>query len=64
MLILSWNIRGLGLPHKKNAVKDLCFKYRPSILALPETKLPSLSLLQVRQVWGHCPCQWAAVSTE
>ncbi|KAL4186411.1 hypothetical protein AMTRI_Chr09g13990 [Amborella trichopoda] len=47
MVILSWNIRGLGLPHK-NAVKDLCFRHRPSILALTETKLPSPTLLQVR----------------
>ncbi|KAL4198499.1 hypothetical protein AMTRI_Chr03g46200 [Amborella trichopoda] len=64
MLIISWNIRSLGLPHKNNAVRDLCFRHWPSILALTKIKLPSPSLIQIRQVWGHCPCQWDAVPAE
>ncbi|KAL4196590.1 hypothetical protein AMTRI_Chr04g183990 [Amborella trichopoda] len=52
MYILSWKIHGLGLTYKKQVVRDFCFKYRPTILALTETKLPEPSLSVVCQVWG------------
>ncbi|KAL4180115.1 hypothetical protein AMTRI_Chr13g90520 [Amborella trichopoda] len=47
MLILSWNIKGLGLPQKKQVVKDNCFMLKPTILALTETKLLEPTLIQV-----------------
>ncbi|KAL4205526.1 hypothetical protein AMTRI_Chr01g137740 [Amborella trichopoda] len=47
MLVFSWIIRGLGLPTKKQAVRDFCHKYNPSILALTETKMHT-TLQQVR----------------
>ncbi|KAL4181588.1 hypothetical protein AMTRI_Chr12g271910 [Amborella trichopoda] len=45
MLILSWNIRGLGVPQKKQAVRDHCFRLKPTILALTGTKLPEPTLI-------------------
>ncbi|KAL4189575.1 hypothetical protein AMTRI_Chr08g166030 [Amborella trichopoda] len=44
MLILAWNIWGLGHQTKKDAVCDFCKHLRSSILALSETKLPSPDL--------------------
>ncbi|KAL4180768.1 hypothetical protein AMTRI_Chr12g234070 [Amborella trichopoda] len=64
MIILSWNIRGLGHAQKKQAVRDLCSRHKPSVLALTETKLSIPTLSLVRQVWGRIPCQWAAQPCE
>lgn len=41
MSIISWNYRGLGRPRAVRALKDLCKSYKPRILGLIETKVPS-----------------------
>ncbi|KAL4183554.1 hypothetical protein AMTRI_Chr11g155680 [Amborella trichopoda] len=58
MIIISWNIRSLGQASKQKAVRDLCAKFKPSILTLLETKRPEPDLLSVIRVWARSPCQW------
>lgn len=39
--LVSWNVRGLGEPHKCNLVRDTLTTCLPSIICLQETKLDS-----------------------
>lgn len=39
MIIVSWNIRGLGRPEKRMAVKKLVRRHRVDLLILQETKI-------------------------
>ncbi|KAL4182918.1 hypothetical protein AMTRI_Chr11g152610 [Amborella trichopoda] len=47
MHILPLNIRELEMPHKKQAVRDACLKFGPSIMALTEMKMPTRTVVQV-----------------
>ncbi|KAL4204347.1 hypothetical protein AMTRI_Chr01g131670 [Amborella trichopoda] len=62
MKLLVWNVRGLGQPSKKDAVKDLTSKHSPAVLALIETKQPELDRQLIRQVWSRRPSQWVSLA--
>jgi exonuclease III len=44
MKILSLNCRGLEIPHKKYALKQLIFLHQPDIIILQETMIDSTSI--------------------
>ncbi|GMI66437.1 hypothetical protein HRI_000313000 [Hibiscus trionum] len=50
--LISWNIRGLGNPLKKRAVKRLCSKGNVSVILLKETKIQCYKGNLVRSLWG------------
>ncbi|GJU76274.1 RNA-directed DNA polymerase, eukaryota [Tanacetum coccineum] len=47
------NIIGLGHKTKKEWVKELAFKYKLNFLAIQETKMSSVSLMDVKFMWGN-----------
>ena len=53
MNFLSLNIQGLGVNGKKKWVKELRSMHRVNFLALQETKLTSLDIMLVRNLWGN-----------
>ncbi|KAL4183795.1 hypothetical protein AMTRI_Chr11g156870 [Amborella trichopoda] len=61
MIILSWNVRGLGDTRRKSDIKLLIQKYRPDIVMLQETKTIAPTLALVREVWGHEAVQFEGV---
>ena len=58
MIIVSWNIRGLGKLEKRPAVRKLVKKYKVDLLLLQETKISKNIIPIVRDVWGAQNCGW------
>ena len=52
MLLLSWNIRGLGRGEKRRAVRDLVMLHKPVFLFVQETKLNSFDNRTVLALGG------------
>ncbi|GKC70983.1 RNA-directed DNA polymerase, eukaryota, partial [Tanacetum coccineum] len=56
--ILSLNVQGLGHKTKKEWVKELNFKHGVNFLALQETKMESISHMDVKSIWGNSNYQF------
>lgn len=52
MLLLSWNIRGLGSCVKKRFVSKLIKRRKPGMIFIQETKLECIDRVAVQKLWG------------
>lgn len=52
MQIISWNIRGLGSSVKKRFVLKLIKKRKPDMVLIQETKLETIDVCLVQNLWG------------
>ena len=50
--LLSWNVRGLNNPQKREVCKNLLKEWKCDIVCFQETKLSSLDFPVVRSLWG------------
>ena len=50
--LLSWNVRGLNNPQKREVCKNFLKEWRCDVVYLQETKLGSLNSTIVRSLWG------------
>lgn len=57
--LLSWNVRGLNNPQKREVCKNLLKEWRCNIVFLLETKLFSLNSSLVQSLWGSPFTDWA-----
>lgn len=64
MIVVSWNIRGLGKPEKRAAVRKLVKKQRICVLFLQETKISKDITHIIQDTWGSQSCGWEWVSSE
>nr|GFA58796.1 RNA-directed DNA polymerase, eukaryota [Tanacetum cinerariifolium] len=53
MNYLSLNIQGLGSKAKKERIRDLNIKHKVNFLTLQETKMDSISSMDVKLLWGN-----------
>ena len=60
--LLSWNVRGLNNPHKREMVKNLLREWRCDVVCLQETKLDQLDLMLVRSLCSNLYVGWEAVN--
>lgn len=51
MLLLSWNIRGLGSSIKKRFLFKLLKKQKPDIILVQETKLDKVERIVIQRMW-------------
>ena len=58
MIILSWNIRGLGSSSKRREIGNIVRRYKCDVLILCETKLDSLSQPLLRNISRGRPNKW------
>ena len=58
---ISWNVRGLNNPQKREVVKHLLREWQCDIVYLQETKLDFLDLQVVRSLWGNQFVDWLAL---
>jgi hypothetical protein len=64
MIVLSYNVRGLGGRVKRRRVKELVRDHKVDFLALKETKMEVVSESFCRSLWGSDQCTWAFFPSE
>jgi hypothetical protein len=58
MIIVSYNVRGLGGRIKRRRIRDLVREEKVDFLALQETKLQVISEQLCHYLWGSADCSW------
>ena len=59
--LLSWNVRGLNNPWKREVCKNLLKDWKCDIVCLQETKVSSIDMVFVRSLWGSPFIDWAVL---
>ena len=59
--LLSWNVRGLKNPQKREVCRNLLKEWKCDIVCFQETKLSSLDSLVVQSLWGSPYLDWVAL---
>jgi hypothetical protein len=60
--ILSWNVRGLNNPRKREVVKNLLRDWKGDVVCLQETKLDLLDLKTIKSLWGNSYVGWEVLN--
>ena len=59
--LLSWNVRGLNNPQKREVCKNLPKEWKCDVVCYQETKLSSLNSSVVLSLWGSPFLDWVAL---
>ena len=59
--LLSWNVRGVNNPRKREVCKNLLKDWKCDIVCLQETKVSSTDTVFVRSLWGSPFIDWAVL---
>ena len=59
--ILSWNVRGLNNPQKRDTVKNLLKEWKCDVVCFQETKLDSVNSAVVKSLWSSPFVDWEAL---
>ena len=59
--LLSWNVRRLNNPQKRDICKNLLKEWKYDIICFQKTKPSSLDSLIVRSLWGNPYLDWVAL---
>ena len=51
--LISWNVRGLNNPQKRESVKHWIQSWKCDVVCLQETKLEVVDFQLVRSLWGN-----------
>jgi exonuclease III len=64
MIVLSFNIRGLGGGVKMRRIRELVREFNVDFLAIQETKLEVVSAKICYSLWSSEDCNWAFIPSE
>jgi len=64
MIVLTFNVRGLGGRQKKNKIKELVRDHKVDFLAIQETKMEVINTRLCQRFWGSVDCDWAFLPSE
>ncbi|KAL4625272.1 hypothetical protein ACB092_05G013600 [Castanea dentata] len=59
--LLSWNVRGLNNPRKREVCKNLLKEWKCDFVCIQETKVSSIDGAFVRSLWGSPYTDWAVL---
>ena len=59
--LLSWNVRGLNNPRKREVCKNMLKEWKGDILCFQETKVSSSDGVFARCLWGSPFIDWAGL---
>ena len=59
--LLSWDVRGLNNPQKREVCKNLLKEWKSDIVCFQETKVSSTDVAFVRSLWGGPFIDWAVL---
>ena len=59
--LLSWNVRGLNNPWKRQVCKNLLKEWNCDVVCFQETKVASIDIAFVRSLWGSPFIDWVAL---
>ena len=59
--LLSWNVRGLNNPRKREVCKNLLKEWKCDIVCFQETKVSSIDVAFVQSLWGSPFIDWAVL---
>ena len=59
--LLSWNVRGLNNPQKREVCKNLLKEWKCDIVCFQETKVFSIDVAFVQSLWGSLFIDWAVL---
>ena len=59
--IISWNVRGLNNPQKRDNVKNLLKEWKCDVVCFQETKLDRANSFVVKSLWGSPFFDWVAL---
>jgi hypothetical protein len=51
--LLSWNVRGLNDPKKREVLKNWLWKWKVDVVCLQETKLDRVDWRLIQSIWGN-----------
>lgn len=58
MIVLSWNIRGLGARIKRSSIRKLINKHSPHLVFIQETKVEDVNARIINSIWKEANLQW------
>lgn len=64
MIVLTFNVRGLGGRSKRNKLRDLVREHKVDFLAIQETKMEEITHNLCYSIWGNEDCSWEFLPSE
>lgn len=64
MIILSWNIRGLGDKIKRNSIRSLINRHHPQVVFIQESKIENLTQKTINSIWKDSQVKWVSIPSQ
>jgi len=64
MIVLTFNVRGLGGRQNKNKIRELVRDNKVDFLAIQETKMEVITPNFCKNLWGNYDCDWVFKPSE
>jgi hypothetical protein len=62
--LLSWNVRGLNDPKKREVLKNWLTEWKVDVVCLQETKLDKVDWKVIQSIWGNRFAGWEVLNAE
>ena len=60
--LLSWNVRGLNYPKKREILRNWLCNWKVDVVCLQETKLDKVDWRLIQSIWGNRYVAWEVLN--